>query len=66
MTDFLFAGPSIIEGIGRTIDFFGFMNEYNYSSNGAEADHIAVKQDIATLKNDMNIAHEKVLCGNLG
>jgi hypothetical protein len=33
MSDFLFARPSILEGIGRNIDLFGLMNNYNTAEN---------------------------------
>ena len=46
MTDFLFARPSIVEGIGRNLDFFGSMNSYNYSANGEMADRVAMLSDM--------------------
>jgi hypothetical protein len=61
MSDFLFARPSIIEGIGRTIDLFGSMNEYNYSQNGAEADRSALINDISVLKADYLESYQEVL-----
>jgi hypothetical protein len=41
MSDYLFARPSILEGIGRNVDLFGLMNNYNFSENGYEADRKA-------------------------
>jgi hypothetical protein len=61
MSDFLFARPSIIEGIGRTIDLFGIMNEYNYARDGAEADRTALINDIAVLKSDFLESYQEVI-----
>ncbi|MCH3918355.1 MAG: hypothetical protein LKE40_13040 [Spirochaetia bacterium] len=63
MSDFLFARPSILEGIARNIDLFGILNEYNDSNTSEEADYKAYLNDINVLKQDMNIAHE-VICAN--
>jgi hypothetical protein len=54
MTDFLFARPSILEGIGRNIDLFGMMNTYNFSENAEEADTRAFEADIEALRNDFD------------
>jgi hypothetical protein len=54
MSDFLFARPSILEGIGRNIDLFGVMNSYNSSEDGAEADARAFAADAAALKSDFD------------
>jgi hypothetical protein len=54
MSDFLFARPSVLEGIGRNIDLFGVMNFYNFSENEAEADARAFAADAAALKNDFD------------
>jgi hypothetical protein len=54
MTDFLFARPSIMEGIGRNIDLFGLMNTYNFSENAEEADIRAFEADIEALRNDFD------------
>jgi hypothetical protein len=54
MTDYLFARPSILEGIGRTIDLFGMMNNYNFSENGSETDIRAFEADMEALRNDFN------------
>ncbi len=64
MTDFLFAYPSVLEGIGRNIDLFGVLNKYNISQNGHEADIKARQNDIKTLKNDFDNAYGKVINGN--
>jgi hypothetical protein len=62
MTDFLFARPSIIEGIGRNMDFFGSMNSYNYSSNGEEADKIAIASDLLAIYKDFYKAYYDTVC----
>jgi hypothetical protein len=62
MTDFLYARPSIIEGIGRNIDFFGSMNTYNYSENGEEADKIAIASDLLGIYKDFQKAYYNTLC----
>jgi hypothetical protein len=54
MSDFLFARPSVLEGIGRNIDLFGVMNFYNSSENEAEADAKAFAADAAALRNDFD------------
>jgi hypothetical protein len=64
MTDFLFAKPSVLEGVGRNIDLFGVMNYYNTSRNGREADMKARSNDIKVLKKDALIVCEKVIDGN--
>ena len=64
MTDFLYARPSVLEGIGRNIDLFGVLNFYNVSEYGQEADSKARHNDILTLMNDYRTAYEKVLNGN--
>jgi hypothetical protein len=62
MSDYLFAGPSFLEGVGRTIDLFGVMNEYNYSRDGAEADRTALANDIAVLRSDLMESYQGVIC----
>ena len=62
MTDFLFARPSVIEGIGRNIDFFGSLNTYNSSPNGEIADRIAQTADLCAIYNDIYTAYLKTIC----
>jgi hypothetical protein len=62
MTDFLFARPSILEGIGRNIDLFGVMNNYNYSNSGTEADIKALMNDWAVVYEDLYKAYNSMVC----
>jgi len=56
LSSFLFARPSFLEGVGRLVDFGGFLNEYNYSPNGNEADNLALWADWTAIGNDMRVA----------
>ena len=62
MTDYLYARPSIIEGIGRNMDFFGSMNSYNSSKSGADADKIALATDWFAVYTDLYKAFHNTLC----
>jgi hypothetical protein len=61
LTDYLFARPSLIEGIGRNIDLFGVLNNYNYSTSGEEADLRALKEDLNALKQDFDTSFKSVV-----
>ena len=62
MTDFLYARPSISEGIGRNIDFFGSLNSYNYSLNEEMADKIALASDFYAVYEDFFKAYIRTVC----
>ena len=62
MTDFLYARPSVTEGIGRNIDFFGSMNTYNYSPSGEMADKIALVSDFFAVYTDFYEALYGTIC----
>jgi len=62
MTDFLYARPSTLEGIGRNMDFFGSMNEYNYSPSGEEADSLAIAADWLAIFKDFHKAYGDTIC----
>lgn len=64
MTDFLYARPSVLEGIGRNIDLFGVLNTYNVSDDGHNADTKARYNDIQTLMQDYKKVYDKVVNGN--
>ncbi|MBI4186067.1 MAG: hypothetical protein HY530_00990 [Chloroflexi bacterium] len=46
-SDFLYAKPSFIEGLGRVLDVGGTLNEYNSSPTGEIADKVAMRVDWA-------------------
>jgi hypothetical protein len=58
---YLFARPSFIEGIGRIFDIAGTLNEYNSSLSGVQADRLAFKADVASLRRDIAIARQQIL-----
>jgi hypothetical protein len=62
MTDFLYARPSTLEGIGRNSDLFGSLNSYNYSENGAEADRMAIASDFFAIYMDFYKAFYRTIC----
>jgi hypothetical protein len=62
MTDYLFARPSVLEGIGRCIDLFGVLNTYNYSQDGIEADNRALANDWAAIYADFYKAYGDIIC----
>ena len=62
MSDYLYARPSIIEGIGRNMDLFGSMNIYNYSKNEVEADKTAIASDWLAIYTDLYKAWDTTLC----
>ncbi len=61
--NFLFAGPSLWEGIGRDIDLFGVLDEHNTTLPPEETDALARQEDIRMLKTDMNNAMHEVYDG---
>jgi hypothetical protein len=60
LTDFLFATPSFIAGMGRAIDLGGTMTTFNLSDTPAEADERALLSDWIAVGNDMREAFKKV------
>ncbi len=52
----LFSRPGFLEGIGRIIDFWGFLNQYRYSETPEEADRMALASDWKFVAKDMNSA----------
>ena len=53
-SDFLFARPSFFEGVARTIDLFGVLQEYNRSTSENEADAWAVYNDFRAVGEDIS------------
>ncbi len=58
-TDFLYARPSIIEGIARLLDFGNILNEYNRSRTSQEADIRALRADWYVVGDDLRRAYEE-------
>jgi len=56
-SDFLFAPPSILEGVGRILDFGGFLTEYNRSLDEEMADKIAIAMDWQAVYSDLWTAY---------
>jgi len=59
-SDYLFARPSFIEGVGRLVDLSNSLNTYNYSRGGAEADARAIHEDWKALGHDVRVALEQL------
>ena len=62
MTDFLFARPSLIDGVMSLVDLFGIAPEFNGSQTAEDADRRAKQADINALKNDFEIAYNNIRC----
>lgn len=60
MTDFLFATPSFVSGMGNVFDLGGTMRVFNDSSSPADADALALFCDWAVTGNDIREAAERV------
>jgi len=60
-SDFLFAQPSVLEGVSRILDVGGTMQEYNQSISTAEADARAIYNDFRAIGNDISRATEIVI-----
>lgn len=48
-SDFLFARPSMLEGVARILDFGNTLNEYNGSPSDEVADEVALRMDWAAV-----------------
>ena len=55
-SDFLFAVPSYLSGIARTLDLGGTFDSYNESSTGEEADRRAISADWRMVGQDLREA----------
>ncbi len=62
-TDFLFAQPSFLTGMARTLDIGATLSQhsYNESPTGEDADNLALAQDFLTVGEDIRKAKESVL-----
>ncbi len=56
---FLFANPSILEGMSRVLDIGATLNEYNVSLSPEEADCAAIRSDWEAVASDIRSAMEK-------
>jgi hypothetical protein len=56
MSDFLFARPSIIEGIARIIDISGSLQVYNECLTANKADSLAIYNDFKAVGMDIRNA----------
>ena len=52
-TDFLYAQPSFLEGVGRILDFGDVLTEFNHSQTGEIADQIAIYLDYSAVGTDI-------------
>ena len=55
-SDFLFARPSALSGVSRTLDLGGIFDSYNESSNGLEADAKAMFADWCSVGDSLVMA----------
>ena len=55
-TDFLFARPSFLEGVGRVLDIGSTLQEYNKNVTPEEADTLALFKDFQATGNDIRSA----------
>lgn len=58
-SDFLFAQPSLWEGMGRLLDFGNFLTEYNTSPTSRIADEAALAMDWQAVYGDLWSAFEE-------
>ena len=58
VSDFLFARPSFIEGVGRILDVGNVLNTYNGARTPVEADARAINQDWRAIGRDVRAALE--------
>jgi len=57
-TTFLFAMPSFLEGLARTIDLGATLDEYNQSITPEQADLIAIRNDWEMVGKDIFVAFQ--------
>lgn len=51
-SDFLFARPGFIEGMARSIDLFGALQDYNYLKTSEKDDETAISNDFIAIAKD--------------
>jgi len=57
-TDLLYARPSFIEGMARTLDLGGTLGEYNRSVTPQQANYHALRSDFLAVGQDLTYAFE--------
>lgn len=60
MSEFLFAHPSFLSGVARTLDLSGSFDAYNDSETPEEADARAARSDWMSTGRDMRNAMDEV------
>ncbi len=55
-SDFLFAHPSVLSGVGRVLDLGGTLTEFNTALTPEQADAIAIAMDWQAVGADLNAA----------
>lgn len=59
-SDYLFARPSLIEGVGRMVDLSNSLNTYNISPTSEAADARALFEDWKAVGHDVRVALEQL------
>jgi hypothetical protein len=59
MSDYLFAQPSALLGLGMMLDFAGAIPQYNRQRTGREADALAISLDWTVVASDLRAAFEQ-------
>lgn len=63
-TTFLFANPSLVEGLARLVDLGGTFDQYNESATEEAADLRALTQDWSTVGDHLRLAFRAVAEAN--
>jgi hypothetical protein len=59
LTDYFFAMPSFLSGIGRSLDIGGRFDEYNFAATPEETDAIAIYTDFRAVGHDLMSAYSR-------
>ncbi len=60
-SDFLFARPSFLSGLARSLDIFGHYDEYNLSRSEQEADYRALLCDWLIAQQDIDSEWDEIV-----
>lgn len=55
-SQFLYATPSFLEGLGRLFDFGGTLTEFNYALTEEQAEYLAMRADWQATGDDLRRA----------